>query len=110
MHFTEINWDALYDLVPFLKFKKCEKQPWMSVNFFMGSFHVFQIVQQVPNRAKYHNSKYKSTAKQKSKQSLITITITITFALKIFAWNVFPRRFCGTFYSHIEKKKITLKK
>ena len=25
--------DALRDFVPFLQFKKCEKQPWRSVNF-----------------------------------------------------------------------------
>ena len=30
---TEINWDALHDLVPFQQFKKREKHPWRRVTF-----------------------------------------------------------------------------
>ena len=54
-------------LVPFLQFKKREKHPWKSVTFSevagfslqalhstMGVFHVFKIVQKVPNRVKHH--------------------------------------------------------
>ena len=31
--YMKFKCDALRDLVPFLQFKKCEKQPWTSVNF-----------------------------------------------------------------------------
>ena len=40
---------AMRDLVLlFIQFKKHEKHPWRSV------FHVFQIVQMLPNRATHH--------------------------------------------------------
>ena len=55
------------DLVPFAQFKKREKQHWGSVTFSKfagfkvcnftkskGVFHVFKIVQIVPNRVTYH--------------------------------------------------------
>ena len=52
-------WDALHDLVPFVRFKKNrEKHPWRSVMFSkvadFSVFHVFKIVQMVPNHAKHH--------------------------------------------------------
>ena len=61
---TNINLcDALRNLVPFVQFKKREKHPWRSVilacNFTktpsMGVFHVFYIVQMLPNRATHYN-------------------------------------------------------
>ena len=57
IHFTKF--DALRGLVSFLQFKKREKHPWRSVtlikvNSSMGVFHVFKILQMVPNRAKYN--------------------------------------------------------
>ena len=59
---------ALRNLVPFVQFKKRENQLWRSVNFskvagfslqlkltlLHGCFHVFKIVQLVPNRATHH--------------------------------------------------------
>ena len=63
--FYNENWDALRDLVPFVQFKKCENFSWRSVSTFseiagwslhtksnyssMDVFHVFLIVQMVPN-------------------------------------------------------------
>ena len=41
------SYDALRDLVQFVKFKKFEKRPWRSVTF-------FQIVQMVKYRAKHY--------------------------------------------------------
>ena len=46
--------DILHDLVPFVQFKKCEKRSWRSITSSMGVFHVFQIIQMEPNRAKHH--------------------------------------------------------
>ena len=53
--------DVLHDLVPFVKFKKREMHAWRSVTFGLvkvtlphGYFHVFKIVQMVPNCAKHH--------------------------------------------------------
>ena len=53
--------DVLRDLVPFVQFKKREKHPWRSATFCNKSntssisvFHMFKIVQMVPNRAKHH--------------------------------------------------------
>ena len=43
---------ALHDLVAFVQFKNREKHS------FMGVFHVFKIVQMLPNRATYHIFKY----------------------------------------------------
>ena len=53
-------WDALCDLVPFVRFKKCEEHPWLqpaillNVTLLHGCFHVFIIEQMVTNRAKDH--------------------------------------------------------
>ena len=57
---------ALRDLVLFVQFEKRKKHPWRSVNFskiaglklalLLGVFHVFKIVQMVPNRAMDHIS------------------------------------------------------
>ena len=43
----------LRDLVTFVQFKKLEKHPWRSDTFSssIGVFHVFKIVQMLPNRA-----------------------------------------------------------
>ena len=54
--------DALRDLVPFVQFKKHEKHEWrivkpatlLKVRLLHGFFHIFKIVQMVPNRAKGH--------------------------------------------------------
>ena len=54
--------DALHDLLPFVQFKKREKQPWRSVTLVKlhvcsklhGAFHVFYTVQMVPNRATHY--------------------------------------------------------
>ena len=49
---------VLRDLVPFVQLKKHEKHPWRSVTFSVallrGFFHIFKIIQMVPNRAKHH--------------------------------------------------------
>ena len=55
----DVKWDTLHDLLPFVQFKKREKHPCRSATFskveikvtiLRGSFHVFWIVQMVPNR------------------------------------------------------------
>ena len=82
--------DAQRDLVPFVKFKELEKHLWMGVtfskvkgNFTTSSspplvfFHVFCIIQIVPNCGKHHiqrhamwKRKVKSKVRQKARQSL----------------------------------------
>ena len=64
LNLLRMTCDALRDFVQFVQFKKREKHPWKSVNFsklgglslkqhsLMGVFHIFKIVQMVPNRAK----------------------------------------------------------
>ena len=55
-------WDALRNLVPFMQFKKYKKHPWINVTFSKvagfrsskGVFHVFSIVQMVPDRVTRH--------------------------------------------------------
>ena len=65
------NCDAYRDFVPLVQFLKSEKHPWRIVTFSkvegfnlqlyqkqhssMGLFHIFKIVQIVPNRAMHHN-------------------------------------------------------
>ena len=45
--------NALRDLAPFVQFKKREKHQWRSDTFAtLGVFHLFKIVQMIPNREK----------------------------------------------------------
>ena len=52
----KVCWDALRELVPFVLFKKNEKNPWIITfsNTPPWVFHVFKIVQILSDRAKYH--------------------------------------------------------
>ena len=69
------------NLVPLVQFKKQEKHPWRSVTFnkvagshsSMGVFHIFKIVQMLPNRTTA--SHIQSIQQSQTKSTLLPILV-----------------------------------